>query len=66
MNWLLENWDQVIKLILETIGVAAILASLTPNKTDDKVVAMIRKVINTIGFNVGNAKNKDDGSNASP
>lgn len=66
MSWLIQNWDQVIRLILEVIGAAAIVAAWTPTPKDDEFLAMVRKIINTIGFNVKNAKNKDDGNNASP
>jgi len=44
---------------LAIVGAMAILATMTPNKTDNKVVLqIILDIINMIGANVGKAKNK--------
>lgn len=48
------------------ISSAAVIAAVTPTKTDDKIVGMIGKVwniispvINTLALNIGKAKNAD-------
>jgi hypothetical protein len=39
------------------IGAFAMIAAMTANETDDKVVNAILKVVNFLGMNVGTAKN---------
>ena len=39
------------------VGGFAILATLTPNKADDKIIQQILDVINFLGANFGNSKN---------
>lgn len=41
------------------IGVFALIATKTPNKTDDKILQVILDIINFIGANTGKAANKD-------
>ena len=53
--WFMAN----LAVILEVIGAAAIIATLTPNKSDDAIVAWILKIVNFLGANVGKAENKD-------
>lgn len=50
----LQKW---LPLIFQLVGAAAILASMTANQTDDKVVNWALKIINLAGFNFGTAKN---------
>ncbi len=52
-SWLGQNYV----IVLEIIGVFAILATLTPNKADDKVVQIVLDLINAFGMNTGKAKN---------
>lgn len=40
------------------VGTFALIASVTPTKSDDAVVAVLSKVINFLGANFGRAKNK--------
>ena len=58
MDWIIENWGQVLLIITQVVGVAALIATLTPNQSDNAIVDTILKVINTIGGNVGKAENK--------
>jgi hypothetical protein len=39
------------------IGAFAMIAAMTANETDDKVVNIILKVVNLAGMNFGTAKN---------
>ncbi len=47
-------------IILEVIGAFAILATMTPNKTDDKIVQVVLDLVNFLGANTGKAKNPPD------
>ena len=55
--FLQSNGQTIIMALLATVGGFASLASLTPNKTDDRIIQMILDVINFLGGNFGKAKN---------
>ena len=50
---------EIIEIVLAVIGAAATIAAITPTKRDDEIVGFILKLVNVIGMNVGNAKNKN-------
>lgn len=41
------------------IGTFALIATLTPNKADDKIVQFLLDLVNFFGANVGKAANKE-------
>lgn len=53
--------ERFVTLLLKIIGVASVIAAITPTDADNKFIAKIlkpiRKIINLLGLNVGNAKN---------
>ena len=53
-----ENWDTIGEIALQVVGVAALIATLTPTDTDNRVINLISKLIHTLGANFGKAKNK--------
>jgi len=55
INWFITN----LETVLQGVGAFAILATLTPNKTDDKIVQWILTAVNFLGANLGKAKNVD-------
>ena len=57
MDWIIANWQQITQIVVSVVGVAAIVASMTPNSSDNKAVDFILNIVNAIGGNVGNAKN---------
>ena len=48
-----------LPIAVSVVGSFALVASVTPNKTDDKIAQLILDVINFLGANVGKAKNGD-------
>jgi hypothetical protein len=58
MEYIVENWDNIAAIALQVVGIAALIATMTPNKTDNKIVDAISKIINLLGANFGKAKNK--------
>lgn len=46
-----------IDVLLQVVGAFAALATLTPNKSDDKIVQAALDGINFLGANLGKAKN---------
>lgn len=57
MNYVLENWQTLLELALQIVGAAAIVATLTPTDADNKVVALVSKLVHALGANFGKAKN---------
>ena len=49
-------WD----VVLAGVGLFALIATKTPNTSDDKIVDGIWKVVNFLGANLGRAKNAPD------
>jgi len=45
--------------LLAIVGGAATLAAMTPTPKDDIVLAKIKKVLDFVAMNIGQAKNKD-------
>ena len=57
MDWIIENGNAIFEIALKVVGAFSVIASLTPNTTDNKVADALMRIINTIGFNIGQAKN---------
>jgi hypothetical protein len=57
MDWIIANWGQITQIIVSVVGVAAIVATLTPNSSDNKAVDFLLNIVNALGGNVGKAKN---------
>tara|TARA_R110000824_G_scaffold33142_1_gene106427 strand:- start:149 stop:349 length:201 start_codon:yes stop_codon:yes gene_type:complete len=51
------NWEFVIDVALQTIGLFALVASATPNESDNKIAAWLLKAINVLGANFNRASN---------
>ena len=50
---------EIIEIVLAIIGAAATIAAITPTKRDDEIVGFILKIVDLVGMNIGNARNKD-------
>jgi len=57
INVLVNNWQQVLTAIVSVVGVFSLIATVTPNKTDDKIGQFVLDAINFLGANFGKAKN---------
>jgi len=51
-----EAWWPIVTQI---VTVAAMIAVMTPSKSDDRIVQFILDIINKLGLNIGKAKNAD-------
>lgn len=52
-NWVSTNWT----IVLEIVGFFALVATMTPNQTDDEIMNHVMKAINFLGANLGKAAN---------
>ena len=58
MEWISENWENVIGIATSMVGCFAIISTMTPNPKDDKIVSQLYKLINFLGANFGRSKNE--------
>ena len=59
MTYIMSNWQAWFAVATSIIGSAAIIATLTPNKSDDRIVQWLLDIVNFVGANVGKAKNNN-------
>ncbi len=60
MNWMTDNWQNVLSIATSMVGAFAIISTMTPNTDDDKMVSQLLKLINFLGANFGESKNKEN------
>tara|TARA_Y100001963_G_scaffold145886_1_gene220128 strand:- start:197 stop:373 length:177 start_codon:yes stop_codon:yes gene_type:complete len=57
MEFIQNNWEQILAGVTSVVGGFSILATLTPNESDNRLIDAIMKAINLLGANVGKSKN---------
>ena len=57
VSYVMENYMQILSAVGGIVGGFAVIASMTPNKSDDRVVQIILDMVNFLGANFGKAKN---------
>ena len=57
---IINNMVEALPALAAIVGGFALLATLTPNKSDDKIVQTILDVVNFLGANLGKAKNSGE------
>jgi len=57
---LIESIPVWIAAITGLVTAANVITALTPTTSDDKFIAALLKVLNTLSLNVGKNKNADD------
>jgi len=61
MDWITNNLDQIFNIITAVVAAAAAIAAAVPQgEQASGVIANIRKVIDVLALNVGNAKNQSN------
>lgn len=59
MEFFTDNWAEILSAVTSIVGGFAIIATITPNQTDNKIIDAVMQMINTLGGNFGNAKNRN-------
>jgi hypothetical protein len=54
---LIANLPTYLEILTQAVGVFALVATLTPNTSDNAIVDFILKLINFGGANIGSSKN---------
>lgn len=58
IQYITENAEQLLQVAASVIAVASLVATMTPNESDNKWVQRISGVISWLALNVGKAKSK--------
>jgi len=58
MENILAKLTEWFPVITSFVGSFAILATVTPNKTDNKIAQFLMDIINFFGGNIGKSENK--------
>ena len=53
-----ENSEQILQIAASVIALASLIATMTPNESDNKWVNRASKVVSWLALNVGRAKSK--------
>ena len=56
LDFIISSWNDILIAISSIISGASALSALTPTKKDDTVLFTIKKGIDILALNVGNAK----------
>jgi len=57
VSTIVDNYMAILSAVAGIVGGFAVIASITPNKSDDRIVQMILDVVNFLGANFGKASN---------
>ena len=53
-----ENSEQILQIAASVIAVASLIATMTPNESDNKWVNRASRIVSWLALNVGKAKSK--------
>jgi hypothetical protein len=57
IEYMMSNASELVQILLQVCGAAAIAATLTPNASDNTVVDFLLRALNGLAANFGKAKN---------
>lgn len=46
-----EHWDSIAFILTSIVTIASVIAKLTKTESDNKIVAVVSKVVNTLALN---------------
>jgi len=58
IQYITENKEEILQIVASVIAVASLIATMTPNESDNKWVNRISSVVSWLALNVGKAKSK--------
>jgi hypothetical protein len=57
IGWLSTNLGSLVQAVTMFVGAFALVATLTPNTSDDRIVKFLLDLTNFFGANIGKASN---------
>ena len=58
IKWLIENKETVLGILTGVVTVASLIATMTPNDSDNAFVAKASKVVSWLALNIGTARSE--------
>ena len=58
IQYIIENSEQLLQIAASVIAVASLIATMTPNESDNIWVNRASKIVSWLALNVGRAKSK--------
>jgi len=55
LGYMLEHGGELLAIASGIVTVASMVAALTPTPKDDSVIARLRKLVDVLALNIGNA-----------
>lgn len=52
-----NNWAGIMTGLTSIVGGFSIIATITPNQADNKIVDYLARIVNFLGANIGKSKN---------
>lgn len=50
-QYIMDHFDSIIAVVTGVVTVASLIANLTPNDTDNKIVAVVSKAVDFLALN---------------
>ena len=57
MDWIIENAGNMVDIALKIVGAFAVIATMTPNESDNKIADGLMRLVNMLGANFGKSSN---------
>lgn len=57
LGFVMVNWEAILSAFVGVVGLFAIIATATPNQSDNKIAQFLLEIINFLGANFGKAGN---------
>ena len=58
IEYITENAEMLLQIAASVVAVASLVATMTPNESDNKIIQKVSTVISWLALNVGKAKSK--------
>ena len=52
MEFVTENYKEILEIVAYVIAIASVVANITPNESDNAIVAKLRALANGLGLNI--------------
>ena len=57
MDWIIENAGNMVDIALKIVGAFAVIATMTPNESDNKIADGLMRLVNMLAANFGKSSN---------
>jgi len=58
IEYITENAEMLLQIAASVVAVASLVATMTPNESDNRIIQKVSTIISWLALNVGKAKSK--------